>query len=557
MDLIDAQRTRADDFLLKPPERAKRKPVRKDRKEFHTLSWPEFVKKEILPNEYQHTSLDPAEDTIRLLRLYQGQPEDSIHCSFEVVPLADGAGRPAYEALSYYWGKSQPSNAIWIRGISKQANIPSTSARDGAGHLMPKHSMSSHQRLHSWQETITRVMPLRFNIRDNLYAALKQFRHPTRDIFLWVDALCIDQENEEEKNQQVAKMARIYTSAYTVLIWLGVGKKDCEEAMDFIDEVIDLRKLDNMTRNEQTIEKWNAFVELFRSSWFSRRWVIQELALARHATVHYSGKSVYWTYFADAVALFVSRIDDIKELFRMSRRYNNNPEHLGDVTALGANIIVNVTRNCFRRTILSAGDFHLKPLSSLEALVSNLLTFEASDPRDTVYALLSIVKDNNIGHALSSSDRLMVSVPNVRRLIPNYTKSAIEVYKDFTQSCIHESRSADIICRHWAPVGRRRSATLDQTQSTTLDPLQYRLKKKKPSQKRIAIIPSWVPKLTGSPFGNPEDALNGRSNGDSLVGHPDRKCYNASKGTVAEVTFMDISLTESIGELGYLDIPTL
>ncbi|KAL8702830.1 MAG: hypothetical protein Q9201_003998 [Fulgogasparrea decipioides] len=501
--------------IYKPPPRAQRKAWIKQRKEFHTLTpitFEELVRKKILPNEYQHPPLNPEENLIRLLRLHQGREEETIKCSFLVVSLADGAKRPEYEALSYYWGTDEPSNEIWIR------YDPDSDTRV----LREKRTVRNVGNL---------VKPQRFNIRDNLLAALRQFRSEVEDIYPWVDALCIDQDNEEEKTEQVSKMAKIYSMAYHVLVWLGAGSPICEEAMDFISEVIELSTLDNLVKDENSPAKWNALVELLHCHWFSRRWVVQELALAQDATLHYSSKSIYWTDFADAVALFVDRIDEIKGLFRMSRYFNNDPEYLGDVMALGANILVDVTRNSFRKRKLRNENLYQKPLSSLEALMSNLLGFEASDPRDTVYALLSIVKDNVSGHP-DYSQGAPDTLPMIRA---DYTKSAIEVYRDFTEFCVRQSNSVDIICRHWAPVGRRRSAVLT--------PVQMK-RKKKPGHNVLANIPSWVPVLTGSPFGDPEDALNGRSNGDSLVGHPDRKRYNASRGTFPVVRFEDVPLQE-------------
>lgn len=253
--------------------------------------------------------------------------------------------------------------------------------------------------------------------------------------------------------------------------------------------------------------------------------------------MHYSTKGVHWTDFADAVALFVNKIDEIKGLFRMSRHFNYNPEHLGDVKALGASILVDVTRNSFRKR-RSAGKLHQESLSSLESLMSNLLSFEASDPRGTVYALLSTVKDNADGHRLSQGSLLHLPGP-LPMINPDYIKSAIEVYRDFTQFCVQRSNSVDIICRHWAPVGRRRAAA-------TLDTVRMK-RRKKPRHNVLANIPSWVPVLTGSPFGDPEDALNGRSNGDSLVGHPDRKRCSACKSKSAVVRFEDVRLQAPSG----------
>ena len=170
-------------------------------------------------------------------------------------------------------------------------------------------------------------------------------------------------------------------------------EKKCEEAIDFIDEILNLALFDAKVKDEGSPPKWAALVELMRCDWFSRRWVVQELALARDATLHYNSKEVNWKDFADAVAIFVTRFDSIKQLFLHSRDFDHDVEHFGDVQALGATILIDVTANHFRRSSEARDD--LERLSSLEALVSRLLNFKASDPRDTVYALLSICKEKH------------------------------------------------------------------------------------------------------------------------------------------------------------------
>ena len=117
-------------------------------------------------------------------------------------------------------------------------------------------------------------------------------------------------------------------------------------------------------------------------------------------------------------------------------------------------------------------------------------------------------------------------------MVPDYEKSIIEVYRDFTQYCVATSGSIDIICRHWAPAGWSKSATLQHTRRSR--------KKKNTKWKVNAKMPSWVPLLVDSPFGAPRP---GRVNGDSLVGHPDRKRYNACGGKSAKpVLFENIPL---------------
>lgn len=143
----------------------------------------------------------------------------------------------------------------------------------------------------------------------------------------------------------------------------------------------------------------------------------------------------------------------------------------------------------------------------LETLVSTLSTFEASDPRDTVHALRNIAKE--IIWSSSSKEQARSNPPPT----PDYKKDLLEVYTDFVRWVIKTSGSIDIICRHWAMP--------EKTERTYNYP-------------PLVKLPSWIQEISESPFGRQEEGFNGRKNGDSLVGMPDRKWYNASHGKHAD-----------------------
>jgi hypothetical protein len=82
------------------------------------------------------------------------------------------------------------------------------------------------------------------------------------------------------------KMAQIYRKARKVYIWLGSENLVCHQAMSFIKDVIGPEKLGDLLSDTKYITDWLALFHLLKWSWFSRRWVIQELALAKQATVH-------------------------------------------------------------------------------------------------------------------------------------------------------------------------------------------------------------------------------------------------------------------------------
>jgi hypothetical protein len=113
------------------------------------------------------------------------------------------------------------------------------------------------------------IQSLRFDITKNLHAALLQLRNHTIERVMWVDAICIDQENLEEKAEQVQIMARIYGQANRVIVWLGEAAENSDKALDKISITGcegSLRSTDN-----EVFEK--PVLTLLRGQWFRRIWV--------------------------------------------------------------------------------------------------------------------------------------------------------------------------------------------------------------------------------------------------------------------------------------------
>lgn len=187
---------------------------------------------------------------------------------------------------------------------------------------------------------------------------------------------------------------------------------------------------------------------------------------------------------------------------------------------VGANTLIEALSNLFRK---SQDRDIIERLSTLETLVSTLLTFDATDPRDIIYAVLSIAKDTAT-HSIASNRIPPRSPKQPSPPVPDYKKSLVDVCKDFVEYCVYISDSLDIICRHWAPVPKKR----------ILSVLEKIREHNAPAKEHL---PSWISPVSRSPFGGPEDLLNGRANGDSLVGTPNQKNYNAAPGTTPLVDF--------------------
>ncbi|KAI9875528.1 MAG: hypothetical protein M1823_007457, partial [Watsoniomyces obsoletus] len=105
-------------------------------------------------------------------------------------------------------------------------------------------------------------------LKPNLEAALRTFRKAIKPadelLYIWIDALCIDQHNKLEKSAQIQKIPAIYLQAHIVRIWLGKSSHENEIAMDFISELVQLDDIDKLSTHVLSDHKWAAFRDLMR-----------------------------------------------------------------------------------------------------------------------------------------------------------------------------------------------------------------------------------------------------------------------------------------------------
>ena len=231
-----------------------------------------------------------------------------------------------------------------------------------------------------------------FMVRPNLASALKQLRYRDRPRYLWIDAICINQDDNNERNVQVALMGGIYSGASEVCVWLGDAGDYSDLALSFVSRVVNLDDFDRLVADPRTPHEWTALSDLMKREWFSRRWVVQEIALAKSARLYCGGFSADWSDFAVAVSLFEAvETEDrsISKTIQKSEVYNRIPDYLGEIQFLGATRLVDATSNLFRKA--KSGEVQEK-LLTLEALVYNLSAFKTSRPHDIIYAVLGLAK---------------------------------------------------------------------------------------------------------------------------------------------------------------------
>ncbi|KAK5711192.1 SNF1-interacting protein [Elasticomyces elasticus] len=224
-------------------------------------------------DSYTYTPLVRADREIRILVLYPSADDTTdINCdviNFNVEFWSTmGAESFPYIALSYMWGDRNQLQAIWLGGRRKE-------------------------------------------VTPNLHRALKGLRDPIVPMLLWVDSLCIDQENAEERNQQVAMMDTIYSGAGAVIAWVGVEECDIVEqhAMVVLTNLESL--LGSVTYNVGqglsnqplwhdwivSIKSWgpqNGMDQIFRKLYFTRVWTMQEILLSRNVILCHGGYAVHF-----------------------------------------------------------------------------------------------------------------------------------------------------------------------------------------------------------------------------------------------------------------------
>lgn len=507
----------------------------------------------IFENPYKYAPLIGSQ--IRLLRLLPGprnadlegslepqwlvcptnaELEDSIKGEDSIKTFKATWEPPDYEALSYHWGpKDKKADDFCIKLLERSQSY-------------------------------------RVSIRSNLVSALRQLRSANDNKYLWVDALCIDQGSNEEKNVQIPRMTEIYNKARCVCIWLGEEGDNSDDAMAFARRLLDLDAFSRM-QNPKEAHQWVDFATLLRRPWFNRRWIVQELAVARNAMLYCGEEKLEWRKFADAVSLFASKYADIKGMLKASSSFGYNPNYLGDVKELGAYQLVHVASNFFRKS--DTGDI-LDRLLSLEEIISTLPTFDALDGHDVIYAVLALSNDvvprnkdsptgaydrEKLGSVVeehlreksnSSSptdnrappfqggrnrrqsndwritmlvDRgVKVLLRRFRGITIDYDQPVFEVYKEFVKIAITNSQSLDIICRPWAANERD--------------------------------LPSWIPRKIGATHGLRQNRAYSRVRADLLVGSPrdGRKNYSASGNNRARWRYGNKFLKRSLVVEGFV-----
>ncbi|KAL8708374.1 MAG: hypothetical protein Q9220_006755 [cf. Caloplaca sp. 1 TL-2023] len=359
------------------------------------------------------------EDGIRVLHLQAkcqidsnnaGNIDTSIRCNLVYNTLSHYDRDPLdfYIALSYVWGDPTDARLIDVDGVQ-------------------------------------------VSVTANLYAALRDIQDSARVVPIWVDALCINQNDNIEKACQVMSMHRIYAGASRTIIYLGELTDAIEAFLKLID-VIPAAKVhdEEQHQSEATAilrqRRDEGATELIRRPWFTRVWVYQEVIMSRDPWIQCGNRLVRWTSVADYIQdrHLAEQSEQKKILINMQKSWRvQQAQHIDQ----------DLHRQISTRGLLD--------------LVTEHQGFGVTDPRDMIFAFVGITK-----------------LPGPK-LVVDYRKSCINLYIDFAETLITSDKEVE-------PTFRSSFSCLCLVSDI-------------PLHERMQGLPSWVPDLSKSPASHLHD----------------------------------------------------
>jgi hypothetical protein len=153
---------------------------------------------------------------IRLLQVLPGRGSGHIEIEIFIVDF-EPSTPPEYEALSYTWGSTNNRRKIKV-------------------HHGPREKIRGLFRL-ALQFRSPRKKASTLAVTRNLESALRHLRLPDKGRILWIDAICINQNDFAEQSAEVSRMGTIYGRASQVIVWLGSGSEDSTLAMGTLHRI--------------------------------------------------------------------------------------------------------------------------------------------------------------------------------------------------------------------------------------------------------------------------------------------------------------------------------
>jgi hypothetical protein len=212
-----------------------------------------------------YSPLQVSSQETRLVVLHPSKESGSVvKCELKIVSLNEN---PDFEALSYVWGDSRETRSIELVGQS-------------------------------------------FSVTTNLWAALTRLRDKTSPRVIWIDAICINQRDVQEKSSQIPLMGPIYKHARRVVTFLGNSENDYYTHVDALLQlggdpschILEASK--RVDPRGAELEIYYKIHDLLYRGWWSRVWTVQEAILAKELVFVYGDRVIPYKFIEDACTHF-------------------------------------------------------------------------------------------------------------------------------------------------------------------------------------------------------------------------------------------------------------
>jgi hypothetical protein len=409
------------------------------------------------PARYRYDKLPADGKPLRLIKL-----DNTADGGLEIRLISHQlSSAPSYTAISYRWGDERRSCTLSI-------------GKAGAGAALP--------------------------VTATVYEMLNALRPDpgnTNPLYLWVDFVCINQDDPFEKDQQIPLMRDIYAGACEVVCYLGQAP-DAALAHEFVPllsafwiYITTMQGLgvsvppDQMLVNPfiQQPDGLTAFRRLIANQYWTRAWIIQEIICGQKIRLRYGDRYMVWDNLGEVLSLFWARSAGITSLFGALA------EEPSGTAILALNCINNL--GVIKELLLTNGP---PPLQDVLLMARHS---RATEPRDKVLAILGLSRD--------------VASPSLQ---PNHTLTTQQVYTNAVWHCLQQGEFALLNL-----AGRIHHATTNSPLSEAL--------------------PSWVPDLSSDPsllwpLDNPQAGYTaGGSPSSSSVGLSPDGAVLSARGFVA------------------------
>jgi len=395
---------------------------------------------------------------IRLVVLLPQTSGTGIRCLITVESIDNS---PEYEALSYVWGDASDRREIEVNG--KVLSVTSNLAT--ALHylsLEPKEKLYDRAKSDDERKII---------FGQSNIGSLRGNEPSPRALVLWIDALCIDQTNMSEKNDQVRRMDIIYKKAARVICWLGPRSNTSGRALEIMrnwsvvtfKSGLDIIEDDPFgfsdtptTEDEEPTTKWmaqairsldldelDALALFFERAWWARVWIIQEIALARTAVAMIGDEIIPFKLLGNAftrglrVAIAESSVSSVTTDEDIGHSYDEHTTstfgefHLAHWRKMARRrrVLFDAIRRPQLMQIFSGYMKH-----GVQPPISNLIDLSrhqnATDPRDKIFALLGLLSSQH---------------PCAGLVEPDYSLPTSRLYTLFSKRYIERFGSLDVL----------------------------------------------------------------------------------------------------------------